>query len=214
MKKLLIIALVLSSVTSYAQISIGLRSGLQFSKIAFSGDDVIQEEIDLIKNISGTNFAIPIEFKVSDKFSVQPELSLSQRGYRVKIDFLGLPLSVRTRFNYFEMPILGKLSLGSGNTKFNLLAGPSIGYALSGNTWDGEKTVDFDFKGQGFKRFDFGLQFGGGLSFKVGPGNLFVDTRYLLGLANLNDSKDLSVKGTTRGLGFNLGYLYQLGGKN
>jgi|JI71714CRNA_FD_contig_71_2501672_length_696_multi_3_in_0_out_0_1 hypothetical protein len=209
MKKFLTITLVLCSVIIYAQTSIGLRAGLNFSKVNLSGDDVTAEDTDPLKNISGLNIAIPIEFKLSNKFAIQPEVSFSQRGFKYKVDFLGLPLSVRTKYNYLEVPVLAKLSLGGEKNKFNVLVGPSFGYALSGNYNDGEESLKIDFKEEGVKRFDFGAQFGLGATF----GNFFVDARYLLGLANLNDESTLDVKVNTRGLGFNVGYLYTLGSK-
>ena len=40
------------------------------------------------------------------------------------------------------------------------------------------------------KSTEFGLQFGGGIGFPVGKGELGVDIRYILGLSTIDDSAD------------------------
>ncbi len=42
------------------------------------------------------------------------------------------------------------------------------------------------------KSTEFGLQFGGGIGFPVGKGELGVDIRYILGLSTIDDSADRS----------------------
>ncbi len=63
-------------------------------------------------------------------------------------------------------------------------------------------TDEKDIKDE-LKNLDFGLNFGGGLNVKAGRTNLFIEGRYNLGLANVDDSADdngVDVRMKNRGL--------------
>ena len=105
--------------------------------------------------------------------------------------------------DYFQVPILGKVGIGSGNVGAYFNAGPSLGYLISATNVDEEneteEKLDLDNLGDVINRFDLGLNLGGGVSAKLGPGKLYLDFRYDLGLnefiTNVND-KDLDgIKG-------------------
>ena len=107
--------------------------------------------------------------------------------------------------------VLAKFAFGSEKAKFNVLAGPSFSYAISGKQTDGTTSEEIDFKADGLKKADFALQFGAGGSFMVGPGSIFVDARYYLGLSDLDadaTTDKSSIKNT--GIGINVGYLFPL----
>ncbi|MEO0875247.1 MAG: PorT family protein, partial [Bacteroidota bacterium] len=61
--------------------------------------------------------------------------------------------------------------------------------------------------------FDFGLAVGAGVQLEVGPGQIFFDVRYLLGLANLDDSEpeDEQIDVFNRGIGASVGFLFPIG---
>lgn len=101
-----------------------------------------------------------VDFHVTKKFHVQPELLYTMEGNGE--DNFDL--------NFIRIPVMGKFFIGDG---FNLQAGPQFGFVAGGG--DGK-----DF----LKSFDFGLGFGAAYEL---PSGLFFDTRYNLGLADLND---------------------------
>src|SRR5690606_14232237 len=70
-------------------------------------------------------------------------------------------------------------------------AGPSIAYNFSGSGKTEELTTKISFnKGiEGFRRFDAGIQMGGGYSFPVKNESLIVDIRYNYGLTNISYNK-------------------------
>ncbi len=69
-----------------------------------------------------------LRYKLSKAFSVQPELLLSMKGYKIDEDFL----AVDARFSYLELPVLAKLTLLNhvpGKPEFYV--GPALGYNLT-----------------------------------------------------------------------------------
>jgi hypothetical protein len=86
---------------------------------------------------------------------------------------------------------------------------------VEGGERAGERTIRFGSRMSDANRqyvdsrFDFGLQFGGGLSVGVGPGALIGDVRYGLGLTDLYDED----KSKNRAFAFTLGYAIPLTGK-
>ena len=114
------------------------------------------------------------------------------------------------------MPILAKLKFGNQeSTHLFVNIGPTLGYALSvklvfETEFNGESTTeteDLEFEeGDGFERLEVGAALGAGVGIPVGPGNLFFEARYGLGLSNLNNDESLEgVNHKNRGIGFSAG---------
>ncbi len=218
------------TITSSAQLSVGLRGGISLAKIDFdseSGED--------ITNLLGVDISIPLEIRISNAVALQPELNYIRKG--VEGDYSETELIGNDEYveegkgsvflNYLAIPVFGKYILETGNIDFFLLAGPVLGYAMSGNS---EATLTFKVNGQvvnmfsedadiefndedGFKRFEFGLGFGAGVGANVGSGKLFLDARYNLGLSAVSEDETEGDKGYNRALSFALGYLIPLGAK-
>jgi hypothetical protein len=99
-------------------------------------------------------------------------------------------------FNYLEVPILLKLSFGTGDFRPYLFAGPSFGIFLSGN---GKLHSSSTFQGQtvtsdttlsvadsSVKSPDIAAVFGAGVSLNLSSGSMiFFDAAYALGLVNI-----------------------------
>lgn len=101
-----------------------------------------------------------VDFHVSEKFHVQPELLYTMEG-NGEDEF---------DLNFVRIPVMGKFFVRKG---FNLQAGPQFGFVAGGGA-----AKDF------LKSFDFGLGFGAAYEL---PSGLFFDGRYNLGLSDLND---------------------------
>lgn len=211
LKKLLALLVVVSfAVTSYAQ-SIGPKAGVNIA--SWAGDD----ELDDYGSITGLQFGAVIELPVSDKFAIQPELVYMRKGSGFDFEILGVTIETENQLNYFEIPILAKIFLTEGPTQVFVNAGPSIGFATSGKviskSGDEEDEIDIDFEEDGISSFDFGVALGAGAQFDAGAGKFFVDIRYLLGLANLDDSEpeEDRIDVFNRGIGASIGFLFPLG---
>jgi hypothetical protein len=72
-------------------------------------------------------------------------------------------------------------------------AGPSIAYNLSGNSKiaDASTKLTFTNSTAGFKRFDAGVQMGGGVEFPFKQKRIALDIRYNYGLTNISYDKDM-----------------------
>ncbi len=127
------------------------------------------------------------EFKVSDKFAVQPELMYTSQGS--KNDF------ATTTLNYLNIPVIAKYYV---TEDISIQAGPQIGLLMSAN-YDGVDVKD------GYKSMDYGLNIGGGYNLNE---NMTLDLRYYLGLAQLE--KELAPgESATKNAGILLSFGYK-----
>jgi hypothetical protein len=149
---------------------------------------------------------------VENFFSGQPELLFIQKGENY--DARGV--ETKATLNYLEVPVLAKVFFGGQVFKAYVNAGPSLGLGLTGNqkVEGGETDIrvgDSSNDGRRYldSRFDFGLQFGGGVGIGLGPGSVLADVRYGLGLTDLSDA----TRCKNCNFAFTLGYIIPLSGK-
>lgn len=192
-----------------AQMSVGGRIGVNIAKTTSEGGGF---SVDTDSK-AGLDIAAILNIGVSDLLSVQPELHFLQKGGKIEDDFFGQTVESKGTINYLEVPVHLKASFGTETIKGFALAGPSIGFGISGKSEDcsGGDCIetDIEFEEGGLKRTDFGLSLGAGVGFAVGSGQLSLDFRYLLGLANIADDDDFEQK--NKGFSIGLGYMIPLG---
>jgi opacity protein-like surface antigen len=106
--------------------------------------------------------------------------------------------TVDIKLAYIELPVLFKLQFGTGSTKPYLMAGPTIGLNLSADmeVGMGDLSLEVDFS-ELIETIDYGLAFGGGVSFAVGENSLFIEARYNLGLADIAKEGEIDIEGIT-----------------
>ena len=193
--------------------SIGPKAGINIA--SWAGDDTFDD--DAYGSATGLQFGAVAVIPVSDKFAIQPELVYLQKGSQLELDFLGDKITTTTTLNYLEIPILARITLTEGPTQIFINAGPSIGLGLSGTVkaeaGGQEEEDDIDFDEDGISSLDLGLAVCAGVQLEVGPGQLFFDLRYLLGLASLDDSEpeDEQIDIFNRGIGASVGFLFPIG---
>ena len=165
----------------------GLKAGVNFATL--TGDT------DGASSIIGYNVGGFAEIKMSEKFSIQPELLFSTQGAQVtsdgtEVDFI---------LSYLNIPVMAKYY---ASPKFSIELGPQIGFLTSAKGKAMGVSVDVeDF----FKSTDFGLNFGAGYDFTK---KFSAGVRYNLGLSNIaedsgGDSVQNSVFSITIGYKFN-----------
>ena len=201
LKPSLILLLIMTANLAYSQI--GVRAGVNIATQSYD-DDYDGDPSSII----GLNLGLVYELVLTDNISLQPEIHFIQKGAKEKFDDFFGSGEVSITLNYLELAVMGKfnvLNFGD-NGNFYLGLTPHLGYGLNGKfkfEFEGEsETEDIDFDEDGINRIDFGVGFGLGASF----GNLFIDARYNLGLANLNDSDDFTIN--NRGLLVGIGYKF------
>jgi outer membrane protein with beta-barrel domain len=188
-----------------AQIAIGPKIGVNIATIG--GDDV---ETDDIGSIVGLQFGAAAEIGINEMFAIQPELLYFQKGASIDLGTFG---EIDQVLNYLEIPILVKVMFGAEDgPQFFATVGPSFGFGLNGKVKSGDDEEDIDFDEDMITKLDIGASIGAGAQFAAGPGKLFVDVRYLLGL-NSTDDSEADLKIMHRGIGIAAGFLFPLGGE-
>jgi opacity protein-like surface antigen len=156
------------------EVKFGAKAGVNFS--TFTGD---AEDVDGKVGFQVGAFA---EIKISDKFSVQPELMYTTLG--AKFDEMGTTFTQTV--DYIVLPVMAKFYVADA---FSLEAGPQIGFLVGAKIEaDGESVDVKEF----YNSTDFGLNFGAGYDFTE---NISAGLRYTLGLSNIaKDSGDESIQ--------------------
>ncbi len=175
-------------------VKLGVKGGVN---IAVNIADIGGSDVDSLgptKTKTGFVGGAFVEFMIGDIFAIQPEVLYSQKG--IKIDSSSAELKLKV--DYIEIPVLLKINIPIEGSKVhpNVYAGPAVAFESSckfaGSSGSVSAEVDCDDPQLGIMTTstDFGLIFGGGLSFEVGGAEVGVDVRYTLGLTTIDDDDD------------------------
>jgi hypothetical protein len=170
-KYLLSVALLIAiSISAKAQFSVGIKGGVNFSKI----------DADNLDNSTKTGYQAGVFVRVGNAFYLQPEAYLSSTGgnfntsdnsFHAKVDFTNV-----------SVPLLFGHSFGSKDLNFRLMVGPVYTYTLNKNESFSDNTnaaiADFGH----YNNSTLGFQAGGGVD--IGP--ITADLRYEGGLTKIN----------------------------
>lgn len=130
------------------------------------------------------------EFKISDKFSIQPEVLYSTQGTKEKgfgTDFQGQVYEIELNYKlaFINVPILAKYYVAE---KFSLEAGPQIGFLVTAkNEYTAPGISEESDVKNDFGSIDIGVDFGAGYDFTE---KFSLGLRYNLGLTNLHKDID------------------------
>jgi opacity protein-like surface antigen len=186
------IFLALSMVTLFAAgaaaqgVSVGVKAGLNLANL--TGDDAGDTKMKV-----GYHFGGYAKFALTEAFSVQPELLYNAVGAKATED----GYDGNYKINYVTVPVMLGYSFG----KISIQAGPQIGFLTSAKlkVEGGGDSDEVDIK-DSLKGTDFGMNVGLGADF----GKLNAAARYCIGLSNIADSDNASVKNGV--IQFSLGY--------
>ena len=170
------------------EIKFGAKAGLNIS--TFNGDVANYD----VKSKAGFHVGGFVEVKLTDKFSVQPELLYSMQGakleYSVSDEFSSASDKQDIKLGYLNIPIMAKYYVIPG---LSIEAGPQVGFLLSAKSkyattyFVGEELSESgeeDIKDDS-KSVEFGFNFGAGYEFTE---NIFVQARYNLGLTSFSEN--------------------------
>lgn len=141
------------------------------------------------KSNHGIQAGASFQAGLTSSFSLVSELYFLRKGGKLTA---GNPLTISEstlHLNTMELPVLARFHFG----KFYINAGPSIAYTFSGD-WkiDGKSTkLSFNNTSEGYKRFDAGIQAGGGVEFPFKQKRIALDIRYNYGLTNIAYNKEM-----------------------
>jgi len=192
-KTLLLVTLsLLVSMSSMAQF--GIKAGMNLAKMS----DIDSDNEKFLNNF---HFGVFMDKDIVPLLDLRFGLNYSPKGYRVEADDDNY---AKATLNYLEIPVLAKVKLGP----LYALGGVYGAYALNGKT---ELAIagnvdkdDIDFDNSETSKMDFGMMFGLGVQFGLGPVHIFAQGDYSFGLMNLNtgegDASKNSVVGVSVGV--------------
>ena len=189
----------------YAQVSIGIRNGVNFSK--WEGEDlqIINDLLDktdgyaYTKGVTGMHIGGYVSIPISETFAFEPGIEYSKKGYSIKGDFqipvlkyLGINARAQVQSHYIDIPLVIKAKVYKG---FNIYAGPQVSYLARStlNAKVGVLGITLFNRGFGitnrFNKIDMGLTGGVGYQFE---GGFNIQAGYDYGLSKLdkNDNYD------------------------
>ena len=216
MKKLTFFSLFLLSYHFTNAQSVGLRASVNFANWSTSNPLVSQAGSSL-DGVTGFGIAVPLEIKLSNRFSLQPEFMYIQKGSNFSLTIGNVVAAEKALINHLELPILLKVNLLGSESPvgISVIAGPSFAYAVNGSrttTVTGQpasQSKDFSFND--YKRFDVGAHFGVNIGLGIGSGKLVLDARYLLGFNDFNAGNSNPNEAIrNRGISVGLGYMFSL----
>ena len=202
MKKIFLTLVLCSLVgATFAQMDFGVTAGLNVSNETMKSGSVSLEP----DWKAGFQVGVFMDYALTPQLSLIPELLFTQRGMKLEMEFLGEKVSSSETVNYIQLPInfAYKLDLGDGQSLFPFV-GPYVGYAISGTDKSGDESQKIKF-GSGeeeMKPLDFGLNLGVGYQYT----NIVFKAQYNLGLANLANTSDFTVKNTN--IAVSVGYIF------
>lgn len=217
-ERLLITILVaVTPLSSFAQI-FGIKAGFNLSNMVIKYNDQIISQ-DLKMN-PGFNVGGTAEFPVSEWLSIESELLLSTKGYKMSMEesYEGSSFKYERKLNllYLNIPAKARAKVNVGKVNIYGEAGPYFGIGISGkeistDTYNGEETtvnekIEWGTNSETdlLRRSDFGLSFGAGVQVKA----FQFGFNYDLGLSNIMPESIDNGKIMNRVLGISLGYRF------
>jgi hypothetical protein len=175
MKKSILIGLFFFALSTNVQaqlVKFGVKAGVNYANQNGSNITVNSTNYDT-EAITSYHAGLIAEVKVTDGFSIQPELLYSTQGATYKNAFE----EFKNEVGYLSIPLLAKIHL---NKTFSLDLGPQASFLLSErNNFDVNNAETFEFAAVG------------GLGINITK-NFFLQGRYVLGLSEA--SKEAEVK--------------------
>jgi hypothetical protein len=144
---------------------------------------------DYKKSNNGIQAGASFQAGITPSFSLVSELYFMRKGGKLKANNPLTNSKSTLHLNTIELPVLARFHFG----KFYVNAGPSIAYTLSGYWKIDDKSTKLLFNNstEGYKRFDAGIQAGGGFEFPFKQRRIALDIRYNYGLTNISYNKEI-----------------------
>ena len=144
---------------------------------------------DYRKSVLGGQLGVSFQAGITPSFSLVPELYFFMKGGELKANNPFTTSNTNIRLYTLELPVLARVHFG----KFHLNAGPSIAYNIYGSQKMENSTSDVSFNNasESFKRWEAGVQMGGGYTFHTQKKTIRLDVRYNYGLTNIANSGEM-----------------------
>jgi len=198
----------------HAQTGYGARVGLNFA--TYNAKDLIGAGSRTTTSKTGVQAGVFYNISSGRAFSLQPEVNYSKKGLRQETSDNAI---IKRNFNYLELNLIGKTTIGNENIKGFLHLGPGFGYLMSAknkNSVSGDTEIDLDM--ENIRKWDTMIHVGLGTAVRLGFENaVFLEGRYSLSVSdlyNIEDSlKPENYEATNhRVFSLTIGYIYYIDG--
>ena len=190
----LFIMLLVFSFSNAQKINFGIKAGLNVSML--TGTEGI------MTSTNGIHMGTLVEFKVSDRIRIQPEVLFSSQGAKsvnTTNPVYGTEIKINNniKLDYLIVPIIAKYYVAND---FFLEVGPQVGFLITAkNSGDVNTTVAGTSSLESFndnvketvKSRDYAANVGFGYDFLT---KAFVEARYSIGLSNISTVSNTDVK--------------------
>ncbi len=222
-------AIVLFSIANFATLSAQTIS--LGGKVGYNWNNVSAPAVDGVlnfKQMTNVNFGLVAQVGFTNNFSIQPELNYVQKGFRIQeskdLNLYNVPIplgvSAVTAIKYIDMPILAKYKFRNEGASGYVFAGPSVGYALSGNLETHAQviidikvaTIPINLDAVNYKRFEVGGVVGAGFEVPIGGAKLFGEARYTHGFNAVYQVPVIGSEVKNTSFGVSAGFTVPFGG--
>jgi hypothetical protein len=144
---------------------------------------------DFKKSVLGGQLGVSFQAGITQRVSLVSELYFFMKGGELKANNPLTTSNTNIRLYTLELPVMARVHFG----RIHLNAGPSIAYTIYGSQKNENSTSDLSFNNsaENFKRWEAGVQIGGGYTFHTKKKTIRLDVRYNYGLTNIANSGEM-----------------------
>ena len=191
---LLLLFFVLPTLQATAQNFIGFKAGVSYSN-TYLPFNLMSEDLVQRSYLPGLQLGIPIQIKVNELLTIQPEIIIATEGSFLNVFRAEEQRIYNNALVYIKMPLLAKTTLWKKkNYQVHALLGVTPAYAIdikSISYPQGFRTITIreepiSFETSTVKRFDLALSAGLDIQKTIAKGiKMVLETRYNLGLYDI-----------------------------
>ncbi|MFD2514988.1 porin family protein [Pontibacter locisalis] len=174
-----LVSFIVLSHQAFAQTSYGIKGGVNWVRLNVNSEDSFYEKWGYNYK-PAFHFGIYGKHNLSERFSVNPELLFSNKGY--SYDKTSEGPNAYSHLNYLNLPVMAGIKLFNS---MDLVLGPEFGYLLNAGA---------QYNKEQYNKFDVGYALG--TNFYAGE-KIYLSFRYSYGLTSVinTDKSQLPING-------------------
>jgi hypothetical protein len=154
------------------------------------------------KALTGFSIGLTGNWKISDVFSIQPEVHYGGKGFKTDVALGGPSVEASFDLRFIDVPVLGRFDFGTaGSARPFLLVDPYLAAKVRCNIKASSggisATQSCEDAGADIASTDLGAVVGGGLEFPMLGRPWTIGARYQFGVTDLDKESDTSAKNRT-----------------
>ena len=205
---------------SFSQSSVEVSIGPSFTNVSVRGLNATLRPDRTLH--TGLQAQVLFNQNIGAGFEFSTGLAYKEKGFHVSesinMNVLNIPTKVgveaNTTMRYLEVPLDIKYTLTTGPIDIFAFAGPTIGYAMSGDVRTKANFIlDFninkttlDLNQKIYNRFEIGGNAGMGIGLPIGDGMITAHANYSQGFNKVIDNTVIDLRLKNYGFGMNIGY--------